>query len=335
MAKYTSRKAYGDTEGPFGFPMPSAVAKEIERIQSDLPHDVKDLGFRRKAAPASARDLGERMDISLVTTDAVDRDREVMLPQGGDWSQWRKNPAVTFAHKYDELPVGRGLWVKRARESGVNGWLAKTQYTERPAQWEGAWFADAVWHFVKSGDLPGKSIGFLPLAASPPEEKEIRAREELAGVTLIIRKWLALEYAVAPLPSNPDAIAVAVGKAKSAGWEVPEVILEEMGVVLALDIPSCEEYYQDMAAKTKPLPRPNRGESEQDFISRCMGNAAMNREYPDEKQRSAICFRQWREEKPKQPPQHIITEKTVARMIAGLDVSKHVNEQIERAKGRV
>jgi len=43
-----------------------------------------------------------------------------------------------------------------------------------------------------------------------------------------------------------------------------------------------------------PIPKPAKGEKEQDFISRCMGNNTMNKDYPDQKQRSAICYSQWR-----------------------------------------
>ena len=38
-----------------------------------------------------------------------------------------------------------------------------------------------------------------------------------------------------------------------------------------------------------PLPKPNTGESKDDFISRCMGDEMMNTEYPDEKQRYDVC----------------------------------------------
>jgi len=43
-----------------------------------------------------------------------------------------------------------------------------------------------------------------------------------------------------------------------------------------------------------PLPTPNTGESESNFINRCMGNDTMKREFPDQKQRVAVCYRQWR-----------------------------------------
>jgi len=43
-----------------------------------------------------------------------------------------------------------------------------------------------------------------------------------------------------------------------------------------------------------PLPKPCKGEKQGAFISRCMGNDLMNKEYPDNKQRAAICYSQWR-----------------------------------------
>jgi hypothetical protein len=43
-----------------------------------------------------------------------------------------------------------------------------------------------------------------------------------------------------------------------------------------------------------PLPKPSKGEKEKDFIGRCMGDAAMVKEYPRKKQRAGVCFSQWR-----------------------------------------
>ena len=43
-----------------------------------------------------------------------------------------------------------------------------------------------------------------------------------------------------------------------------------------------------------PIPSPHTGENQKDFIGRCMGDDIMNREYPDNKQRSAVCYSKWR-----------------------------------------
>jgi len=42
-----------------------------------------------------------------------------------------------------------------------------------------------------------------------------------------------------------------------------------------------------------PIPKPNKGEKKDDFISRCMGNSVMTKEYGDEKQRYAVCNSAW------------------------------------------
>ena len=43
-----------------------------------------------------------------------------------------------------------------------------------------------------------------------------------------------------------------------------------------------------------PLPKPHKNENKDDFISRCMGDNVMNEEYPDNSQRAAVCYSQWR-----------------------------------------
>lgn len=46
-----------------------------------------------------------------------------------------------------------------------------------------------------------------------------------------------------------------------------------------------------------PLPNPGKNEEKKKFIARCSGNKIMNTEYPDTKQRVAVCYGQWRKAK--------------------------------------
>jgi len=43
-----------------------------------------------------------------------------------------------------------------------------------------------------------------------------------------------------------------------------------------------------------PIPTPQKDETKQEFIERCMSNDTMVKEYPNEGQRYAICLTQWR-----------------------------------------
>jgi hypothetical protein len=46
-----------------------------------------------------------------------------------------------------------------------------------------------------------------------------------------------------------------------------------------------------------PLPTKQKDESQKEFMSRCMGDDAMNSEFKDAKQRAAVCISQYQERK--------------------------------------
>jgi hypothetical protein len=49
-----------------------------------------------------------------------------------------------------------------------------------------------------------------------------------------------------------------------------------------------------------PLPIPNKkSQSKKDFISSCMADPTMNKDFSDNKQRAAVCYSQWEKKKSK------------------------------------
>lgn len=234
MKVFNAKKTYGDCEGPFGFPMRSDMAKAIDEIMKGLPKECKDVGYLRVFKAASNQDFveGERADISVITCGSVDRDSEVLFPAGGDWNQFKRNAVVTFCHQYDQLPVGRCLWVKRSKEENMDGWIAKSTYFTKPDGWEGPWMPDAVWHMIKNQGLKGKSIGFIPAEVRSPNPDEIRKYPELSKVRRVFPKWIAIEYAVCPVQSNPDATVQAVAKCVKDGVTVPKSLIESSGLII-------------------------------------------------------------------------------------------------------
>lgn len=52
-----------------------------------------------------------------------------------------------------------------------------------------------------------------------------------------------------------------------------------------------------------PLPKPRSGEEQDEFVSRCMGNDTMREDFPEQDQRLAVCFSQWRDRKGTEPMQ--------------------------------
>ena len=46
-----------------------------------------------------------------------------------------------------------------------------------------------------------------------------------------------------------------------------------------------------------PIPNPKGPEAKKDFVSRCMSDSVLTEEFPDEKQRAAVCYSKWRNAK--------------------------------------
>jgi hypothetical protein len=213
-------KTWGNiVEGPAGLRMPEETARAIEAVSKGIS---KDFVYQRRAKAAAKFELvpGERADVSYITTDAPDRDDEVMITKGGDWTQYNK--VVTWCHTYgpvegyNGLPVGACQWMKAGKtDTGSNGIIAKTLYYDRPADYQGEWLPDAIVHMQKQDPpaLTGKSIGFIPLHAREATKSELKERPEWSGKALI-DKWMGFEYCVAPVPCNPEAEAIVLAKGK-------------------------------------------------------------------------------------------------------------------------
>jgi hypothetical protein len=207
-------KAYGESEGPLGIPMRDNQARMLDGLLKTLPEvDRKLRRFVTAKAPAELLD-GERADVSWITTESIDRDKEIVIAKGMNDSQFAANPLVTLNHCYYKPPVARSLWRKRAKDGDLVGIKAKTQYPTRPTDWtEDCWPPDTAFSLVKSGLMNGKSIGFIVLKSHSPTSHEIAAKPDLfANVRCVIDEWLLLEYACCFLPTNQDAIVEAVSK---------------------------------------------------------------------------------------------------------------------------
>jgi hypothetical protein len=215
-----------DTEGPLGIPMKDAQARLLEAILKTLPEE--DRRVKRLVTAKSPAELldGERADVSWISTEEIDREKEIVWARGMNDSQFRMNPIVTLQHSYHMPPIGRSVWRKRTRDGALKGIKAKTQYPPRPADWpDDYWGPDEVFALVKGGLMNGKSIGFIRLKSHAPNSHEIAARPELGGVSRIIDEWLLLEYACVFLPCNQNALVEQVSK----GLPLPPGMEEVLG----------------------------------------------------------------------------------------------------------
>ena len=48
-----------------------------------------------------------------------------------------------------------------------------------------------------------------------------------------------------------------------------------------------------------PIPKPKTNEKQDTFTQRCMGDTVMNKDFPDRRQRYAVCMNSWKQSKKK------------------------------------
>ncbi len=143
---------------------------------------------------------GRREIVACISTSAVDRDGDVVLPEG----LVRKNySGLTVFYNHDTaLPLGAAQWVKKSGDRV----LAKYRCTDKTQ------FGRDMFALAQDGVLNSYSVGFLPGEFSNPTPEEIARRPELKKARRIYRKWELLEFSLVGIPANPEATMLAISK---------------------------------------------------------------------------------------------------------------------------
>lgn len=184
-------------------------------------------GFRRKYyCGKGAADLevaeGAREFIAKITTNAIDRDKEIVRPEGIDFSNFTANPVILWAHDYDEPAIGKAQWIKRWKENGkFKGHISKGVIAKDIAK------AEDIFKLIQQEVLRTFSIGFVPIKGHEPTEDEIKKDSSLKNVRYIHDTISMLEYSIVNVPSNPEATMLAVSKGQ---LEIPISLQKDMGI---------------------------------------------------------------------------------------------------------
>jgi|ETNvirnome_2_300_1030623.scaffolds.fasta_scaffold00681_9 HK97 family phage prohead protease len=144
----------------------------------------------RKLLPVEIKSVSERVLEFVGSTEAQDRDGEVIEAAGWDLKAFRKNPVFLWAHSYHQPPIGRAVKVAKA-----DGQLVfQIEFADR----ETYEFADTIYRLYKGGFLHATSVGFIP--------KEAKDGEGEGEPRRIFKKQELLELSAVPVPSNPEAL---------------------------------------------------------------------------------------------------------------------------------
>ncbi|MDO8716402.1 MAG: HK97 family phage prohead protease [Dehalococcoidales bacterium] len=186
--------------------MPGLITQEMKLrdVYPGLMKSIEGIGedavFIRKGLMSQDLifDDGERSAVDYITTSAIDRDGEIVDPMGAILTDYQQNPVVLFGHDHWSMPIGKCAWIK----ADGKGLVAKTIYANTEK-------ANEIWEYRKAGFPLAKSIGFIPLESIRFENN---SPEYMAGCTRKFTKWLLLEYSEVPVPSNPEAVQIAISK---------------------------------------------------------------------------------------------------------------------------
>lgn len=155
---------------------------------------------------------GRREIVAMISTTAVDRDGDVLLPSGMVSEDYRKNPIVLFAHDNQRLPVAKvnepGTDIRKT-SSGV---MAKARMLDRPPSLPESieWVPDTLLDLFRQGAPLGFSVGFRIEDARAATKKD---RERFGQkASRVVTKWDLLEFSIVPIPANQDALLVSVSK---------------------------------------------------------------------------------------------------------------------------
>jgi uncharacterized protein len=191
-----------------------------------LSHKVCDARVERKAG------AGDRVRRFVFSTDALDRDNEVVLPRGIDTSEFLRNPVFIWAHKYDIPPIGRVLGATLA--DGGRALVGDVEFARTE-------LADEVFGLYRDGFLKAVSVGFRALAAKPPPPELTASRPELARCSRVITACRLYEVSAVPIPSNPEALIAAVGK----GLRVSPSLLREIAPMAGRTLPRLRRWVSE------------------------------------------------------------------------------------------
>ena len=128
------------------------------------------------------------------TTDRIDRDMEILDPDGMQWDQFKENNVLLYVHDAYSLPVGNVVNLRREKTESKNGWTFEPEWFPEGLDEQ----ADKVRKLVELGRLKCFSVRFIPVEVEDLEY-------EKAGAYRKYTKWELLEISVVPIPANPDA----------------------------------------------------------------------------------------------------------------------------------
>lgn len=185
--KFMSRQRWDDaiadrSPGEPTPPLRKFVIPEIKLLELDADSGMHDIEF-------------------IISTGALDRENDILEPDGWDLEAYQENPVVLWSHDYSIPPIAKSVAIgqKDGKLVSVN------RFTPPDVNPLGA----TVYRLVAGGFLRAASVGFRPI--------EFVFNEDHKGYDF--KRQELLEHSVVSVPANPEALAAA----KSVGIDLDPI----------------------------------------------------------------------------------------------------------------
>lgn len=155
-----------------------------------------DTVFKAFSVVSKTVDLDLGIFEGMISTEAVDRQGDIVRATGARLENYLLNPVVLWAHNYSELPVARAISIEIIAGVGLK---ARFQFPE----WGTSAKADEVRRLWAAGFLNATSIGFNPVSSKPLDPKQMWGAQDYV-------EWELLEFSIVPVPANQEALRLAM-----------------------------------------------------------------------------------------------------------------------------
>jgi len=201
-------------------------------------------GIKKGIFNVKTKELETRTVRFKISSEVVDRDGDVLIANGCDFTNFEKNPIFLSFHNSHDFPLGKPKnWGVEGNAVYCDVYFPTVEElsTDKECASEKAKLVDFTYHCYKTGMLNAVSVGFIATDLEP--------NKETSGY--IIKKWELLEFSAVAVPANQDAIAQAV---KSFGEEGKNIVDPfEKIAVLEKQLEECQKVIKEQAEKLEKV----------------------------------------------------------------------------------
>jgi len=176
----------------------------MDKIQKIFSSEIKQIGTDE-----------DRILRFTTSTEAIDRDGDIISVDGWKLDNYLKNPVILYGHNYEGLPIGKSV---STIIDSINKKLVQDVKFPTKDEYE---FADTVYKLAKAGYLNATSVGFIGLDSEP------RLDEKGNWLGKKYKKQELLETSIVPVPSNPTALLEARSKGIISDKELKTLQIEK------------------------------------------------------------------------------------------------------------